>query len=92
MCLIVASNIIKKFDKAHATIDKLTMHRRKVHEYLGMTIDFTSIGEVKLSMHDMMQKLINDLPGNMIGKKNTAAPLYLFDSSNDNECPQLNKE
>ena len=92
MCPIVVSNIIKKFDKAYATIDKLTIRRGKVHEYLGMTIDFRSIGEVKLNMYDMIQKLINDLPDDMIGKKNTAAPSYLFDTSNDDECPRLNKE
>ena len=57
-----------------------------------MTIDFTSRGEVKLNMYDMIQKVINNLPDNMIGKKNTAAPSYLFDTSNDDECPRLNKE
>ena len=85
----VVTDIIGKFDKAYATIDKLTIRRGKVHEYLGMTIDFNTKGEVRLSMYDMIQKLINLLPNDMIGEKNTAAPSNLFDTSDDETATLL---
>ena len=40
----------------------MTVVRGKVHEYLGMSIDFETPGEVKLTMYDYIQKMINDLP------------------------------
>ena len=88
---MVVTSIIQKFDKAYATIDKLTVRRGNVHEYLGMTVDFSTPGEVRLNLYDMIQRLINSLPDEMIGEKNTAAPTYLFDTSNDDESPLLNK-
>ena len=84
---IVVTNVIKKFDKAYATIDKLTICREKIHEYLGMTIDFTTPGEVKLNVYDMIQRLNNSLPEDMIGEKNTVSSSCLFDTSNGNKSP-----
>ena len=89
--LMVVTEIIKKFDKAYATIDKLTVRQGKVHEYLGMTVDFSTPGKVRLNLYDIIQRLINSLPEDMIGEKNTAAPSYLFDTSNDDESLRLNK-
>ena len=40
----------------------------------------------------LIQKLINILPDDMIGEKNTAAPSNLFDTSNDEEAPLLAKK
>ena len=87
---MIVTEIIQKFDKTYATIDKLTVQRGSIHEYLRMTVDFSTPGEVRLNLYDMIQRLINSLPGDMIGEKNTAAPSYLFDISNDNESPLLN--
>ena len=38
---MVVTNIIAKFDKAYATIDKLIIQQGKLHKYLGMTITST---------------------------------------------------
>ena len=88
---MIVTKIIQKFNKAYATIDKLTVQRGNIHEYLGMTVDFSTPGEVRLNLYDMIQRLINSLPNDMIGEKNTAAPTCLFDTSNDDKSPQLNK-
>ena len=57
-----------------------------------MTIYFNTEDEVQLSMYDMIQKLINFLPNDMVGEKNTAAPSNLFDTSNDKTAPLLEEK
>ena len=57
-----------------------------------MTVDFRTPGEVRLSLYDMIQKLINVLPNDIIGEKNTAAPSNLFDTTNDKNATLLEKK
>ena len=40
----------------------LALIRRKVHEYLGMTIDFSEKGKVKFTMYDYISNMIEELP------------------------------
>ena len=47
---IIVTKIIQKFDEAYATIDKITVRGGNIHEYLGMTIDFSTPGEVRLNL------------------------------------------
>ena len=37
---------------------KMTMSRGKVHKYLGMTLDYTVHGQVKISMFDHVDKIL----------------------------------
>jgi hypothetical protein len=77
---------IRKLQKEYGSLENLTVTRGRVHEYLGMTIDFRVKGEVRFSQYDFVKKLLNSLPESLnSGLKNTAAPEYLFkttDSSN----------
>ena len=78
---------IRKLQKEYGSLANLTVTRGKVHEYLGMTIDFRVKSEVRFSQYDFLKKLLNSLPISMsTGKKNTAAPEYLFKTS-DSSCP-----
>ena len=49
-------------------------------------------GEERLSLYDMIQKLINILTNDMIGEKNTAALSHLFNTSNDKTATSLDKK
>ena len=77
---------IRKLHNEYGSLENLTVTRGKVHEYLGMTIDFRTKYEVRFSQYDFLKKLLNSLPESMsTGKKNTAAPEYLFKTT-DNSC------
>jgi hypothetical protein len=75
------TEFLSKLQAIYGQTDPLTITRGKKHEYLGMSIDFTRKGEVRLSMYDYVHKLINRLPKDMLGERATAAPEYLFKTS-----------
>jgi hypothetical protein len=64
--------------KEYGKLDQLTVNQGKKHEYLGMNIDFSIKGEVRITMYDYVEKLIRQLPSDMIGTKKTTAAEYLF--------------
>ena len=39
---------------------KMTVHHGKVHNYLGMTLDFSVEGQVKVSMFDCIDGILTD--------------------------------
>ena len=41
---------------------KLTVKRGKVHDYLGMNLDFRDNGKVKISMIPYLQRILDELP------------------------------
>jgi hypothetical protein len=42
--------------------EDMRVSRGRVHDYLGMTLDFTKKGEVKVTMIDYLKKVISDFP------------------------------
>ena len=38
----------------------MTVHRGKIHEYLGMSLDFTTAGQVKVTMFDYIKEMVDD--------------------------------
>ena len=68
----------------------LTKSRGKVHEYLGMTIDFSIDGKVLFTMIDYVQGMLDELPDDMSGESATPASKYLFDVNAD--CKKLDSE
>ena len=64
----------------------MSVTRGKVHDYLGMTIDFTEPGQVSFIMKDYVADIIKEKPNNMDDRMATtpAAPhLYQVDESAD---------
>ncbi len=57
--------------------------RGKVHDNLGMTLDFTEPGKVKITMSDYIENLFDELPEDMSGTAATPAANHLF-TVNDN--------
>jgi len=79
----VVSEIITLLEKEFGKEAPLTMNRGKVHQYLGMTIDFSTPGKVIFSMFDYVQNMLDALPVDMSGEAVTPASLFLFDMNND---------
>ena len=69
---------------------KMTVHRGKVHKYLGMTLDFRVKGQVKLSCSNTLTASLEDFSKSAPkdeGVKATAAPKDLFVV--DEDCEKL---
>ena len=70
---------IRKLQQEYSSQEGITVIRGKIHEYLGVTLDFRVKLEVHFSQYEFLKKLFNSLPKSMkVGIKYTAAPEYLF--------------
>jgi hypothetical protein len=56
----------------------LTITRGRTHDYLGMTLDYTEDGVVKIDMRDYVSKILEELPKDMEGTATTPAAGHLF--------------
>ena len=56
----------------------LTVTHGKIHDYLGMTLDFSIPQKVKVQMYDFIDKMLADLPIDMDGTTRTPAADHLF--------------
>jgi hypothetical protein len=61
----------------------ITVHRGKVLDYLGMTFDFTSAGEVKVTMKKLVDEIIAG--SGVVAERKTPATDALFDTRDDVE-------
>jgi hypothetical protein len=69
---------------------KMTVSRGKVHEYLGMTLDYTVRGRVMISMFGYIDEIIaswEKVEPKCTGTKTSAAPENLF--TVDEDCEKL---
>jgi hypothetical protein len=69
----------------------LNKSRGKVHDYLGMKLDFSCPGRVRITMEDYIRMLLHDAPKEMRGKATTPAAHHLFQVNNVNPV-KMNKE
>ena len=70
----------------------LTVHRGKVHSYLGMHFDYGTKGTVKISMIPYTKKIIDDFPEPVTSTAPTPAGDHLFTVRPDEERKLLPEE
>ena len=58
----VIEKIIASLDKEYGKIGKMTVRRGKIHEYLGMTLDFSRPGKFIMYMEHYIDEVMKDLP------------------------------
>jgi Reverse transcriptase (RNA-dependent DNA polymerase) len=75
----VVTQVIELLETEFGKEAPLTKMRGKVHEYLGMTIDYSEKGKVKFSMIDYVKNMLDGLPGDMDGESATPASNHLFE-------------
>ena len=87
----VLESIMKQIEARFGREAPLTVTRGPVHEYLGMTIDFSRPGTVQFHMKAFIDDLIAETPSELLkGMAASPAGQHLF---NVNEiCPKLSKE
>ena len=74
----MVTEVIEQFELEFGAEVLLTKMRGKVHEYLGMVIDYSTPGKAKFSMVDYVKDMLDELPENMSGMLPTPASNHLF--------------
>ena len=75
----VAEAVMAELEKEFGREAPLTVTRDKVHEYLGMKIDFSHDGKVIFSMEDYIEALLAEMPDDLKkGSATTPAANHLF--------------
>ena len=67
----------------------LTTNRGKVLEYLGLTLDYSEKGKVKISMYEYIRKIVEESLEDMRGIAKTPASSHLF--LTNLECKKLSE-
>ena len=64
---------------AHIYGEKLTVKRGKLHDYLGMDLDYSTPGKLRISMIKYLDKVMDDFPEDIGGgAASTPAGDHLF--------------
>jgi hypothetical protein len=82
---MVVTGVIEQLEKEFGAEAPLTKTRGKVHDYLGMTLDFSVPGQVKFTMTDYVKGMLEGLPSDMDGKAATPAANHLFEVKQEPE-------
>ena len=74
----VVDRIINLLEVEFSKEAPLTIRRGKIHDYLGMTLDFSLDGKVQINMEDYIRKMLAEFPDDMAGVATTPAAEHLF--------------
>jgi hypothetical protein len=83
-------DIIDQLNAEFGTMKKLAASYGKIHEYLGMTIDYSEDGKVKFTMYAYLEDILVEAPDDMDGATVTVASNHLF--TVNQECEKLDPE
>ena len=70
----------------------MTVHRGKVHDYLGMDLDFSSVKVLKIGMIKYIKKILGEFPEEIKSAAATPAAEHLFTVCEDNTDKILPEE
>jgi hypothetical protein len=87
----VVDQFIEDMESEFGKETPLNKSRGKVHDYLGMTLDFSTPGEVTVTMIDYIKAVLHDAPKEMRGRAVTPAATHLLQINTANPVP-LGKE
>jgi hypothetical protein len=79
----VVTSILDMLSKRFAMETAFTITRGKKHTYIGIDIDYSEKGNVKLSMKEYIQECIDEFPEDTSSPVTTLASNRLFDVDND---------
>jgi hypothetical protein len=74
----VLDHIVSELSKKFGNEDPLSVHTGDIHEYLGMTMDFSCKGKVTFRMTDYIENMLDELPDDFDGTAATSATPHLF--------------
>jgi hypothetical protein len=79
----VNTDIIKRINDEFGKESPITITRGKVHDYLGMTLDYSERGKFKIKMLDYVNKMLADLPAEIDGEAPSPVANHLLTVNND---------
>ncbi len=82
----------KWLQKEYGAVADVTTTRGKKHVYLGMLLDYSTPGEVKIDMTDYVKEMINEFPTTLDGNANTPANDHLFSVDKGSKLEPLKAE
>ena len=74
----VVDSIIRMLEEEFGKETPLTIRRGKIHDYLGMNLDFSLDNKVQISMEDYIKNMLAELPADMDRIATTPAAEHLF--------------
>ena len=81
----VMENVLKDLNEEFGKESPLTMNLDPVHEYVGMTIDYSEKGKVKFSMFEYVEDILHGLPDDLKSNRTFTTPaadhLFTIDES-----------
>jgi hypothetical protein len=81
----VVDDFIKQMDAEFGKETPMNQSRGKVHDYLGMLLDYSEDGCVKIDMTEYVNMILHELPAHMMGVAKTPAASHLFDINQEAE-------
>jgi len=57
----------------------LTVSSGRKHNYLGMILDYTKVGEIQITLFDYIKNMLSEMPPIMDGESRAPAPLHIFE-------------
>lgn len=80
---VVNDTFIRFFNEKYGKITKVSVHRGLKHYYLGMTLDFSQTGNVKVLMAEYVNRMVEEASENFSGVGQTPATNQIFDIDED---------
>ena len=74
---------IQQMEETFSTDAPLSVSRGKTHDYLGMSLDFHTKGEVQIDMQHYIDMMLQDAPEDMDGVSNTPIAAHLFKTNSE---------
>ena len=81
----VVLSVIDYISSRYCKEAPLTVTRRKIHPYLGMTVDYSTIGKVQIKMSDYIKGILESLSPSMDRESDTPEADHLFTINKDAE-------
>lgn len=82
--------ILADLNKEFGKITPLTETTGKIHDYVGITIEYTKKGKVKFSMFDYLEEIIDNVPEESKVEATSPAGSHLF--TVDKDAEKLNED
>jgi hypothetical protein len=74
----VLEDLVGMLNKQYGKLDPLIVTRGDIHDYLGMTLDYSTPGRVTIRMGNYVRDLLEEAPEDMGGTAATPAADHLF--------------
>ncbi|MGA0888342.1 MAG: Ty1/Copia family ribonuclease HI [bacterium] len=90
----VNDKFLKWLNKSYGKIKPVTASRGKIHKYLGMTLDFTEKGKLKIRMDDYVERMIKEFPVQLKSTDTAMSPAAndVFELGKGKELEKKQKE